>query len=182
MSSHLSNTFYWLRWWLLASKRHFDDLLHIKSPLRWILVLAVIVGGGIGAVFFACPLDIWAEYGGGDQTGVWSCVGGGALRGGGDGGGVGQQPLPDQPALQNPSKSLHPPTLQIGQVCSPNISMRMNIWLYLYQENDTNEYPNVLIWSFWQGWMSEYICIKFVKQKISEYIYLHLEIFYGKLH
>ena len=60
-------------------------------------------------------LDISAEYGGWSldwglelwRRELWE-VGGGAL---------GQQPLPDEPALENPSKS-PTPTLQLGQISS----------------------------------------------------------------
>ena len=35
-----------------------------------------------------------------------------------------------------------------------------NIWIYLYQRNDTNEYPNIFVSKRWYERISEYIRIK----------------------
>ena len=66
-------------------------------------------------------LDISAEYGGWSldwglelwRRELWEV----------EGGALGQQPLPDEPALENPSKS-PTPTLQLGQISSKKISCK----------------------------------------------------------
>ena len=62
-------------------------------------------------------------------------------------------------------------------------TIRMNIRIYSYQKNDTNEYPNIFVSKKWYERISEYIRIKqmiriwyeriFVSENIRIYEYIH---------
>ena len=51
-------------------------------------------------------------------------------------------------------------------------SIRMNIRIYLYPKNNTNEYPNIFVSKIWYERISEYIRIKkAIRMNIQIYLY-----------
>ena len=51
-------------------------------------------------------------------------------------------------------------TLDFSLEYSYQKTIRTNIRIYSYQNNDTNEYPNMFVSKKWYEWISEYIFIK----------------------